>query len=117
MVQDGFYQVRIQTEKFTEVVGNTDEVEGRGQPVVRALVQGSIGFIEWKAKGYGPMGSSGNLRGASGSVVLIGERKYLLGPEIFQEGLATEEERNSRIREAGLSKLTSEEKRALGLTK
>jgi hypothetical protein len=99
------------------IVGNTDDVEGRGAPVIRALSY-EVGDARKAATHAGPMGSAAEVRGCetfSVRFVVRGKPYLVIVPlkEIFvSESL--EHDPNS-LKKQALAKLTPEEKRALGL--
>ncbi len=101
---------------YYEIVGNTDQIEGRGQSTIEGVVVGSLAFREKKAEGHGPMGSHGYLRKASGPVVVLPDgTMYTLGYEVLQEPRSLAADTLEAKRQAILAKLTNEDLTVLGL--
>lgn len=101
------------------IIGNTDDVEGRGLSIVRALVEGSSEAHKAAAHA-GPMGSRGGVDSIKTFYIEIevnGKQHTIAVPikDIFVSD--TLEDENERLKKNALAKLTDDEKRVLGLLK
>lgn len=95
------------------VVSNTDTTEGRGASVVIGRYIDNNEAIN-AAKGKGVFGTDAKVESSFHPMIRVGKKLYLLGAEVTP--LTTEEEKRQALREQALSKLSEEEKEALGVS-
>ncbi len=101
------------------IVGNTDDVEGRGASFVRALAEESSEAHKAAAHA-GPMGSRGDVYPINTLDVVIemGAKKHVISVPLKDVYVsASIEDDSEALKKNALAKLTDDEKRVLGLLK
>lgn len=112
-------QHHVKLQRMYAVVGNTDNIEGRGAPVTLGYRSTAM-EARFLAKGKGPMGSDADVEEVLCLCVCTPDMGSRLGEEmrprfVVEVAHVFDLKPEPTVRERALAKLTREEREALGL--